>query len=129
MCDNCANACLRLDIMASSLKLALIYCRYMSFRYWSTVLKWSLTHSVRKLSGTYKTILKQELSLPITITDIAIYFLFGALPIDSAIHKRALMLYTNVYRLQEDCIQKQLARRQLVIKGFSSISWLVDIRK
>ena len=84
---------------------------------------------VRKLSGANKKILKQVLSIPIKVADSAVYILSDALPIKGVILKRALMLCGSVCRLQEDSTEKQLTRRQLTIKGFSSNNWFMDTRK
>ena len=84
---------------------------------------------VEKLNKVYKKMLKQILSLPSTVADSAVYILAGALPIEGVFHKRALILFDNVCRLEEDSVEKQLARRQLAVKSFSSCSWYVEIRK
>ena len=49
--------------------------------------------------------------------------------ISGAIHKRALIFYGNLCRLQESSIEKQLARRQQAINDLNSSSWYVDLRK
>ena len=84
---------------------------------------------VEKLSRAYKKILKQVLSLPNTVADPAVYIISGALPIEGVIHKRALIFYGNLCRLQESTFEKQLARSQLAIKDFNCSSWYVDLRK
>ena len=38
-------------------------------------------------------------------------------------------MYGSICRLEENSVEKQLARRQLSIKGFSSNSWYIAIRK
>ena len=75
--------------------------------------------------------MKHILSLPTTCTvaDPAVYSLTGAIPIEDAVHKRALTLFANVSRLGEDAIKKQLARRQLAVKGYESNSWSVAVKK
>ena len=84
---------------------------------------------VEKPSSAYKKILKQVLYLPSTVADPAVYIISGALPIEDVIHKRALIFYGNLCRLQESSVEKQLVRRQLPIKDFNSSSWYVDLRK
>ena len=61
---------------------------------------------VDKLNRTYKKILKQILSLPITVADPAVYILSGTLPMEGIIHKRTLILYGNICRLVESSVEK-----------------------
>ena len=84
---------------------------------------------VDKLNRTYKKILKQILSLPITVADPAVYILSGALPMEGIIHKRTLILYGSICRLDESSVEKCLARRQQAIKGPGSYSWYVELKK
>ena len=70
----------------------------------------------------HKTFLKQILSLPNKTADPAIYILTGIIPIEGVVHKGALTEFGNVCKLQEDSIEKQLARRQLSVKGEKSQS-------
>lgn len=76
----------------------------------------------------YKKLLKQILSLPDTAADPAVYILTGSLSIEGIIHSRALTLFGNVCRLSEDSIEKQIARRQVSIKGDRSFSWFIDMK-
>ena len=84
---------------------------------------------VDKLNRTYKKILRQILSLPTTVADPAVYILSGALPMGGIIHKRTLILYGSICRLDESSVEKRLARRQLAIKGPGSYSWYVELMK
>ena len=84
---------------------------------------------VDKVSRAYKNILEQVLSLPSTAADPVVYIISGALPIEGIIHKRALVFYGSLCRLQESSIQKQLAKRQLAVKDYRSNSWYVAVRK
>ena len=84
---------------------------------------------MKKLSKLYKKMLKQILSLPSTVADSAVFILSGAFPIKGVIHNRALILFGNVCRLEEDSVDKQLDRRLLAVKSFSSCSCYVEIRK
>ena len=84
---------------------------------------------VDKLERTYKQFIKQILSLPVTVSDPAVYILSGAMPIEGVIHKRALVLFGSLRRLGEESVEKRLARRQLAVKSFESNSWFVAIRK
>ena len=58
-----------------------------------------------------------------------VYIISGAVPIEGIIHKRALVFYCSLCRLQESSTEKQLARRQLAVKDHRSISWYVAVRK
>ena len=77
----------------------------------------------------YKKYLKLLLSIPVTTVDPAVYILSGTVPIEATIHKRALVLFGNITRLAPESIEKQVAYRQLSIKGHKSNSWFVAIRK
>ena len=81
-----------------------------------------------KLEKFYKKLLKQILSLPDTVADPAVYILTGTIPIEGVIHSRALNLFGSICRLSEDSIEKQIARRQLSVKGDKSNSWFIDIK-
>jgi hypothetical protein len=61
--------------------------------------------------------IKQLLSISSNTPDPAIYILTGLLPIEAQIHIRALTLFGNVYRQDEACIEKQLAKRQLRVQS------------
>ena len=84
---------------------------------------------VDMLNRTYTKIFKQILSLPITVADPAVYILSGALPMEGIIHKRTLILYGSICRLDESSVEKRLARRQLAIKGPGSYIWYVELKK
>ena len=77
----------------------------------------------------YKKYLKLLLSIPVTTADPAVYILSGTVPIEATIHKRALILFGNITRLAPESIEKQVAYRQLSIKGHKSNSWFVAIRE
>ena len=84
---------------------------------------------VEKLEKTYKKFLKHILSLPVTVADSAVYVLSGALPVEGVIHKRALTLFGSICRLEEDTVEKRVARRQLAVKTYESNSWFIAVRK
>ena len=48
---------------------------------------------------------------------------------EGIIHKRTLILYGSICRLDESSAEKRLARRQLAIKGPGSYSWYVELKK
>ena len=76
----------------------------------------------------YKKYLKLLLSVPVTAADPAVYILSGTVPIEATIHKRALILFGNISRLTMEAVEKQIAYRQLNIKGHRSNSWFIAIR-
>ena len=61
----------------------------------------------------YKRLLKQVLSLPTTVADLAIYLLSGDLPVEAVMHKKTLSRFVNITRLPSESIELQLAKRQL----------------
>ncbi|MEW8547953.1 MAG: reverse transcriptase family protein, partial [Candidatus Thiodiazotropha sp.] len=84
---------------------------------------------VDTLERSQKKFLKHILSLPTTTADPAVYILTGTIPVEGVIHKRALSLFGNICRLDDTAIEKQLAKRQLTVKNFSSKSWFIAIKK
>ena len=84
---------------------------------------------IDKLERVYRRFLKQVLSLPETVADPACYILSGAVPIEAAVHNRAMSLFGNICRLDETAVEKQLARRQLAVKSPDNNSWYIAIRK
>ena len=54
---------------------------------------------IEKLDRTYKNFIKQIMSLPVTVADPAVYVLSGAVSVEAVIHKKALMLFGSVCRL------------------------------
>ena len=64
-----------------------------------------------------KKMLKQILSLPPNVADIAVYILTGVLPIEPHIHIRALSLLNYICHQSESGVEQMLAKRQLRLKG------------
>jgi hypothetical protein len=75
-----------------------------------------------------KRMLKQILSLPTSTADIAVYVLFGILPVEAQIHIRTLVLFNNICNQADNSIEKNLARRQLIVKSNESSSWSIEIK-
>ena len=71
---------------------------------------------------TYKQFINQILSLPVTVADLAVYILSGAMLIEAVIHKKTLVLFGSICGLDEDSIEKRVARKQLCVKNFDSIT-------
>ena len=55
------------------------------------------------------------------------YILSGQLPVEAEIHKRRLTLYGNIVR--KECVEKDLARRQLAVKDSTSNSCFIALRE
>ena len=56
------------------------------------------------------------------------YILSGQLPVEAEIHKRRLTLYgRNI--VKKECVEKDLARRQLAVKDSTSKSWFIALRE
>ncbi|MEW8546489.1 MAG: reverse transcriptase domain-containing protein, partial [Candidatus Thiodiazotropha sp.] len=82
---------------------------------------------VQKLEVYQRTILRQILHLPERVASSAIYVLSGQLPVEAEIHKRRLALYGNIVR--KDCIERELAYRQLALKDSASKSWFISLQE
>ena len=84
---------------------------------------------MEKLERSYKQFIKHILPLPVTAADPGVYILSGALPVEGVIHKRALALFGSICILEEDSVEKRVARRQLAVKAYESNSCFVAVRK
>lgn len=84
---------------------------------------------IEQIERLNKKFLKQILSLSKTTADPAVCVLSGIVSIEGVVHKRALTLFCGVCRLSENSVEKQLARRQLSVKGYKSHSWQICIRE
>ena len=73
-----------------------------------------------------KRMLKQILSLPTRTADAAVYVLSGILPVEAQIHIRTLGY--NICNQADNSIEKNLARRQLIVKSNESSSWFIEIK-
>ena len=82
---------------------------------------------IHKLEVYQRTLLRQLLHLPERVATSAIYILSGQLPVEAEIHKRTLSLYGNIVR--NDCIERELAHRQLAVKENTSRSWFVALQE
>ena len=80
-----------------------------------------------KLELYQRKVLRQILHLPERVASCAIYILSGQLPLEADLHKRRLSLYGNIVR--NDCIERELATRQLAIKDNTSKSWFVALQE
>ena len=82
---------------------------------------------ISKLELYQRKVLRQILHLPERVASCAIYILSGQVPLESDLHKRRLSLYGNIVR--NDCIERELATRQLAIKDSTSKSWFVALQE
>ena len=82
---------------------------------------------MEKLERSYKQFIKHILPLPVTAADPGVYILSGA--VEGVIHKRALALFGSICILEEDSVEKRVARRQLAVKAYESNSCFVAVRK
>ena len=55
------------------------------------------------------------------------YILSGQLTVEAEIHKKRLILYGKI--LKKECVEKEMARRQLAVKDSTSKSWFVALRE
>ena len=72
-------------------------------------------------------VIRQLLHLPERVATSAIYVLSGQLQVEAEIHKRRLSLYGNIVR--NDCIERELAYRQLAVKQSTSKSWFEALQE
>ena len=79
---------------------------------------------IQKFELYQRTTIRQILHLPERVASSAVYILSGQLPVEAEIHKRRLTLYGNIVR--KECVEKDLARRQLAVKDTTSKSWLIS---
>lgn len=75
-----------------------------------------------------KRMLKQILSLPTRTAGAAVYVLSGLLPVEAQIHIRTLGLFNNICNQADNSVEKNLARRQLIVKSNESNSWFIEIK-
>ena len=82
---------------------------------------------IKKMELYQRTLIRQILHLPERVASSAMYILSGQLPVEAEIHKRRLTLYGNIVR--KECVEKDLARRQLAVKDSTSKSWFIALRE
>lgn len=86
-----------------------------------------LQKDIDNLNKFHKNILRQIQNLPERTAVPIIYGLVGQFPIEFELHRRQFSLFGNIVR--EDCIERELAARQLAVKDENSSSWFVMIKK
>jgi hypothetical protein len=70
-------------------------------------------------------VLKKIQHLPDRTADEAVFLLIGQLPIVGALDKRRLTTFGAIAK--GDCIEKDIARRQLAVKDNKSSSWFIKV--
>jgi len=78
----------------------------------------------RKVQVQYhKRFLKQLQFLPDRTANVGAYLCLGELPLDADIDRKTLSLLGSV--LRQDCVERHLLERQILLKGDNSKSWFV----
>ena len=103
-----------------------------SFSIWQTYVRPRLLYGLESINLSKCDIQNLELYQrkvirPERVATSAIYVLSGQLPVEAEIHKRRLSLYGNIVR--NDCIERELAYRQLAVKESTSKSWFVALQE
>ena len=75
------------------------------------------------LNQFHKSMLKNLQNLPERTADAAVYLLSGQLPVETDIHYQILVRLGNI--LRNDCIEKEICIRQILIKPNNSNSWFI----
>ena len=71
--------------------------------------------------------IRQIQHLPERVASCSVYIMSGLLPIEAEIHKSQLTLLGNIIR--QDCVEREIALRQLAVKDFNSNSWFVSVQE
>jgi hypothetical protein len=79
-------------------------------------------NEMQKLESYLKKLLKQVQNLPERTASEATYLMMGCIPVIGELHKRLLKTFGNIKR-KDNSIEKDIALRQLALKGQNSDSW------
>jgi hypothetical protein len=79
-------------------------------------------NEMQKLESYLKKLLKQVQNLPERTASEATYLMMGCIPVIGELHKRLLKTFGNIIR-KDNSIKKDIALRQLALKGQNSDSW------
>ena len=82
---------------------------------------------ISKLEKYQHDFLRQIQHLPERVAACSVYILSGLLPIEPEIHKSQLTIFGNIIR--QDCVERDLAIRQLAVKDLKSKSWFITIQE
>ena len=79
-------------------------------------------NEMQKLESYLKKLLKQVQNLPERTANEATYLMMGRILVIGELHKRILKTFGNIIR-KDNSIEKDIALRQLALKGQNSDSW------
>jgi hypothetical protein len=79
-------------------------------------------NEMQKLVSYLKKLLKQVQNLPERTANEAPYLMMGRIPVIGELHKRILKAFGNIIR-KDNSFEKDIALRQLALKGQNSDSW------
>ena len=82
---------------------------------------------ISKLEKYQGDFLRQIQHLPERVAACSVYILSGLLPVEAEIHKSQLTLFGNI--ICQDCVERDLAIRQLAVKDLKSKSWFITIQE
>ena len=80
-----------------------------------------------KLEKYQRDFLRQIQHLPERVAVCSVYILSGLLPIEAEIHRSKLTLFGNIIR--QDCVERDVAMRQLAVKDSNSNSWFIMLQE
>ena len=86
-----------------------------------------LQADLEKLDKFHKDILRRIQHLPERTALSAVFGLADQFSIEYEFHKRQLSLFGNTIR--EDCVERELAIRQLTLKDHTSKNWFISVKK
>ena len=86
-----------------------------------------LQKDIDSLNDFHKDMLRRIQHLPQRTALPIVYGLVGQFPIEFELHRRQFTLFGNIIR--EQCVEKNLALRQLAVKDDNSHSWFIMIKK
>ena len=76
---------------------------------------------ISRLDKYQRDFIRQIQHLPERVASCSVYFMSGLLPTEAEIPKSQLTLFGNIIR--QDCVEREIALRQLAVKDFNSNSW------
>ena len=83
--------------------------------------------NISRLDKYQRDFIRQIQHLPERVASCSVYIMSGLLPKEAEIHKSQLTLLGNIIR--QDCVEREIALRQLAMKDFNSNSWFVSVQE
>ena len=80
-----------------------------------------------KLEKYQRDFLRQIQHLQKRVAMCSVYILSGLLPVEVEIHRSQLTLFGNIIR--QDCVERDVAMRQLAVKDSNSESWFIMLQE